>query len=103
MNAMNAINSMNAEHGPAANASEHCRSCGSCGFPMRTPADHAGGNLAAEYCSTCAEPTGQLKSFDAVVQANAAYFVRQQGIDPRAARDMAHALLTSMPAWRART
>lgn len=80
-----------------------CRSCGSCGFPMRTPDDHAGGNLDAEYCSTCAEASGSLKPYEEVVQANASYFVRQQGVDPEAARAMAQALLASMPAWNRRT
>jgi len=80
---------------------ELCRSCGSCGFPMLKPEDHAGGNPDAEFCSTCAEPTGRLKPFDEVVQANAEYFVSQQGIDPQAARDMARALLISRPVWSA--
>lgn len=79
---------------------ELCRSCGSCGFPMNSPEDYAGGNLAAQYCSTCAEPSGHLKSFDDVLQANADYFVRQQGIDPQAGRELARTLLISMPAWK---
>jgi hypothetical protein len=81
-------------------ATELCRSCGSCGFPMRRPEDHAGGDPGAEYCSTCGDASGRLKPFDQVVQANADYFVRQQGVDPQAAREMARALLTSMPAWK---
>jgi hypothetical protein len=80
---------------------EFCKSCGSCGFPMLTPGDHAGGNPDAEYCSTCAEANGELKPFADVLQANASYFVRHQGVDPQAARAMANALLTSMPAWKA--
>lgn len=79
-----------------------CRSCGSCGFPMTAPDDHAGGNMDAEYCSTCAEPSGALKPFDDVVQANAEYFVREQGVSFSAASEMAKALLASMPAWQAR-
>lgn len=81
-------------------STEHCRSCGSCGFPMRAPDDFAGNDPNAQYCSTCASDDGALKPFDVVLQANADYFVRQQGIDPRAARAMAEALLLSMPAWR---
>lgn len=81
-------------------ASDLCRSCGSCGFPMRTLDDYAGGNPAAEYCSTCADGSGRLKPFGVVLQANADYFVREQGIDPQAARKLAHALLASMPAWQ---
>jgi hypothetical protein len=79
---------------------ELCRSCGSCGFPMRHPGDFAGGNMAAQYCSTCAHDSGALKPFEEVLAANAAYFVRQQGIDPQAARTLAQALLSSMPAWQ---
>ena len=83
-------------------STEHCRSCGSCGFPMRSPDDFAGSNPDAEYCSTCADGDGALRPYDDVVQANAEYLVRQQGIDMLAAREMARALLASMPAWRER-
>lgn len=79
---------------------ESCRSCGSCGFPMSTLDDHAGNDPDAAFCSTCASPDGRLKPFEEAVEANAGYFVRQQGIDPLAAREMARALLASMPAWR---
>jgi hypothetical protein len=67
---------------------------------MRAPSDFAGGKLDAAYCSTCGDDTGQLRPFDDVLQANADYLVRQQGLDPGAARGMARALLTSMPAWK---
>jgi hypothetical protein len=77
-----------------------CRSCGSCGFPMRTPKDYAGGDKNATYCSTCAETNGTLKPFEKVVEANAHYFVREQGVDAVAADAMARALLLNQPAWR---
>lgn len=78
----------------------NCRSCGSCGFPMRASADFAGGRLDALYCSTCGDETGHLRPFDVVLQANADYMSREQGLDSTAARTMAHALLVSMPAWK---
>lgn len=84
-------------------ASELCPSCGSCGFPMREPADFAGGDPAALYCSTCATADGRLRPYAEVVEANADYFVRQQGVDPAAARAMAEALLAAMPAWKSPT
>jgi hypothetical protein len=77
-----------------------CTSCGSCGFPMQHANDFAGGDPNALYCSTCGDARGKLKPFDQVVAANARYFVREQGIDTRAAHDMAKALLLSMPAWK---
>lgn len=80
----------------------YCPSCGSCGFPLRTAEDFAGGRTDALYCSTCGDATGQLRPFDDVLQANADYLVREQGLDPGAAREMARALLGSMPAWQGR-
>ena len=79
---------------------DHCRSCGSCGFPMRAPHDFAGGRSDAAYCSTCGDDTGALRPYDDVLAANAAYFVRQQGVHPDAARRLASALLATQPAWR---
>jgi hypothetical protein len=79
-----------------------CPSCGSCGFPMRAPADFAGGKIDAAYCSTCGDVKGRLRPFNAVLRANADYLVREQGVDPDAAREMARALLVSMPAWKNR-
>lgn len=78
---------------------QHCRSCGSCGFPMLHPEDFAGGMAGADYCSTCGTEAGELKPYEEVVSLNAEYLVRQQGIDPAAAHEMARALLASMPAW----
>lgn len=80
--------------------SPRCRSCGSCGFPMQSADDFAGGNPDSPYCSTCADEGGALRPFDAVLEANAAYYVRQQGVHPDAARELTRALLASMPAWK---
>jgi len=77
-----------------------CPSCGSCGFPMQSPDGFAGGKRDSAYCSTCGDETGRLKPYDEVLSANAAYLVRQQGLDPGAARGLARALLASMPAWK---
>ena len=80
-----------------------CPSCGSCGFPLRQPADYAGGRPGAAFCNSCGDSDGQLRPFDDVLQVNADHFVREQGLDPAAAREMARALLSSMPAWQGRT
>jgi Putative zinc ribbon domain len=83
-------------------AEELCPSCGSCGFPMRLPTDFAGGKPDAAYCSTCGDDAGQLKPYGDVLGANADHLVREQGLDPGAAREMARALLAAMPAWKNR-
>jgi hypothetical protein len=77
-----------------------CPSCGSCGFPMRNADDFAGGRIGAAYCSTCGDERGALKPWEDVLQANAADLVREQGLDPRAARELARAMLIEMPAWK---
>lgn len=79
---------------------KHCHSCGSCGFPMLNPADFAGGKPDGVYCSTCGTESGDLRPFGEVLALNADYLVREQGLDPAAANEMAHALLVSMPAWQ---
>lgn len=79
---------------------QHCPSCGSCGFPMLKPSDFAGGNPASAYCSSCGDDAGNLKPFGEVLQVNADYLVREQALDPGAAREMARALLIGMPAWK---
>jgi hypothetical protein len=76
-----------------------CPSCGSCGFPMRRPEDFAGGRIEASYCSGCGDATGELKPYDEVLLVNTDYLVREQGLDRAAARELARALLASMPAW----
>lgn len=78
---------------------QHCPSCGSCGFPMRAPEDFAGGRPDAAYCSTCGDDHGALRPYEDVLRANADYLAREQGIDPGAARELARALLATMPAW----
>jgi hypothetical protein len=67
---------------------------------MQSADDFAGGKRDSAYCSTCGDEMGQLKPYDEVLSANAAYLVRQQGLDPGAARGLARALLASMPAWK---
>lgn len=79
-----------------------CPSCGSCGFPMRVPTDFAGGRADALYCSGCGDADGRLRPYDEVLQVNTDYLVRQQGLAPGAAREMARALLADMPAWKCR-
>ena len=69
---------------------------------MQEDSDFAGGNRNASYCSGCADDSGALKPFPEVLQVNADYLVRHQGLDPLAAVEMARALLASMPAWKGR-
>ncbi len=78
----------------------HCPSCGSCGFPMREPADFAGNRPDALYCNSCGDTKGRLRPWDDVLRVNTDYFVREQGLDRGAAREMARALLLGMPAWK---
>ena len=79
-----------------------CVSCGSCGFPMENPEDFALGDPSQPHCRYCTDSTGALLPYEAVLATNARHYVESQGVSPEAARNMAAALLASMPAWRNR-
>ncbi|MBX5481880.1 MAG: zinc ribbon domain-containing protein [Myxococcaceae bacterium] len=76
--------------------------CTSCGMPLRTPEDHASGDVTKEYCRHCAHPDGQLKSYDEVLAGMTAFLQRTQGLDPGVARRTATATMAKMPAWSGR-
>ncbi len=79
-----------------------CVSCGSCGFPMEKDDDFALSDRSQPYCRNCTDARGTLLSYEAVLVANAQYYIESQGISADAARGMAATLMAAMPAWRDR-
>ena len=79
-----------------------CVSCGSCGFPIEKDEDFALGDPSQPYCRYCTDAHGALLPYDAVLATNAHYYVETQDVSFEAAKGMAAALLSSMPAWRDR-
>lgn len=80
-----------------------CVSCGSCGFPMEKDDDFALGDRSQPYCRHCTDGRGALLPYETVLDANAQYYIKSQGISAEAAHGMAASLLASMPAWRSRS
>lgn len=78
-----------------------CEACTSCGMPFKSSADHALANEEIPYCSHCTREDGTLKSYEDVLEGTTDYFIRSQGLDPKAATRMAETLLKKQPAWRA--
>ena len=77
-----------------------CESCTSCGMPFGSAADHALGKEAIPYCAYCADSEGNLRPYSEVLEATSGYYIRSQGLDPQAARQMAEQLLKNQPAWK---
>jgi hypothetical protein len=81
---------------------EKCMACGSCGMPMERPEDHALGDVNQQYCRFCTDEQGRLLPYEQVLDTNAEYYVKSQGVTPEAAQRLAAALLADMPAWKSR-
>ena len=80
----------------------HDPSCISCGMPLRTPADHAAGDVSKTYCRHCARPDGSMKSYDEALVGMIGFLRQTQGLDEEVARTAAKQMMASMPAWSKR-
>ncbi|HUJ77037.1 MAG TPA: zinc ribbon domain-containing protein [bacterium] len=76
------------------------KTCIACGMPMSRPADFALGDVNKEYCVHCARPDGSMQSYVEKLQSLTAFIVRTQGLDERAAREGAAAMMARLPAWK---
>jgi hypothetical protein len=76
--------------------------CVSCGMPLRTPQEHAAGDVARNYCVHCARPDGTMKSYNEVLTGMTAFLVQTQGFDQQAARKAAAGMMAELPAWKDR-
>jgi hypothetical protein len=79
-----------------------CTACCSCGMPLVKPEDHALGRVESELCLYCAHPDGTPKTYDEVLTGMSDYFVQSQGIQVKAARDMAKQTMDKLPYWQQR-
>ena len=82
---------------------EKCMACGSCGMPLERPEDHALGDASIALCRWCTDERGRLLPYEQVLDLNAGHFVKSQGVTPEAAKRMAAAMMSDMPAWKGRS
>jgi hypothetical protein len=71
-------------------------------MPLRTPQEHAAGDVSRDYCVHCARPDGSMKSYDEVLTGMTGFLVQTQGFDPQAARKAAAGMMAELPAWKGR-
>ena len=67
---------------------------------MSRPSDFAMADVTKEYCVHCARPDGSMQSYPEKLQSLTAFIVRTQGLDERAAREGAAAMMARLPAWK---
>ncbi|MBP7733021.1 MAG: AraC family transcriptional regulator [Caldisericia bacterium] len=77
--------------------------CKSCGRIMTKPEDYSGGNLENQYCSSCTNADGSMKSLDEITLHIANQLIMSQGIDREAATKAARSILSVQPQWRKQT
>lgn len=77
-----------------------CPSCWSCGMPMKEVSNFARENTESIYCSHCTDSSGNLLSYDEILQGTINFYMQSQGIHEEAARTMAQQLLASQPHWK---
>lgn len=73
--------------------------CIACGMPMKNTEDFAGGDPTKTYCRFCARPDGSMQNYEEKLASLTTFIVRMQGLDERAARETAKALMVKLPAW----
>ena len=76
--------------------------CISCGMPMLSASDHAMGDENKDYCLYCAQPDGELKTYDEALESISAFVAKTQNISQAEAREVAGAQMAQLPAWRDR-
>ena len=70
--------------------------CASCGMPLTMPDIKS---RAEEFCKSCADDDGDLKSREDVKNGIAQWLKSWQGIDDKEAMKRAEHYMKSMPAW----
>lgn len=76
------------------------KTCIACGMPMTQPSDYPGEDETRDYCKFCARPDGTMQSYSERLEGMTGFLIRTQGLDGRAARDIAARTMAKLPAWK---
>ncbi|WP_444641532.1 zinc ribbon domain-containing protein [Caproiciproducens sp. R1] len=79
------------------------KTCIACGMPMTKPSDYPLQDESKDYCIYCARPDGSMQSYPEKLEGTVRFLIRTQGIDEKAARELAVRTLAKLPAWKAQT
>jgi len=76
--------------------------CQSCGKLIELLEDFAGLDQSSNYCSSCADDSGKIKSFEEVLDNLTQRIAKTDGFDESASRNAALQILGRQPAWEPR-
>ncbi len=76
------------------------KTCISCGMPMTKPSDFPLEDESKEYCVFCARQDGSMQSYPEKLDGTTDFLMRTQGLDEKAARELAVRTLAKLPAWK---
>ncbi len=74
--------------------------CIACGMPMNEDAEFACGDTRKNYCVHCARPDGSMQSFEEKKEGTINFIIKTQGLDEKAAVQMAESSMKRLPAWK---
>ncbi len=70
---------------------------------MTKPSDYPLQDESKDYCIYCARPGGSMQSYPEKLEGTVRFLIRTQGIDEKAARELAVRTLAKLPAWKEQT
>ncbi|MDF2567909.1 MAG: hypothetical protein K0R90_1365 [Oscillospiraceae bacterium] len=76
------------------------KTCIACGMPMTKASDFALEDENKDYCIYCARPDGSMQSYPEKLEGTTEFLIRTQGLDEKAAREVAIRTLEKLPAWK---
>ncbi|TQI66701.1 zinc ribbon domain-containing protein [Clostridium sp. KNHs216] len=79
------------------------KTCIACGMPMTKPSDYPLQDESKDYCIYCTRPDGSMQSYPEKLEGTVRFLIRTQGIDEKAACELAVRTLAKLPAWKEQT
>lgn len=76
------------------------KTCISCGMPMTKLSDYPQGDESKDYCIYCAREDGSMQSYPEKLKGTTDFLVRTQGLDEKAAHELAVRTMAKLPAWK---
>jgi len=74
--------------------------CIACGMPMNKKGDFAMSDESKDYCVHCANADGSMHSFEEKKESLTNFIIKTQGLDRKAAENVALSMMRDLPAWK---
>ena len=76
------------------------KKCIACGMPMSKKDDFAMSDENKDYCVHCANADGSMHSFEEKKESLTNFIIKTQGLDHKAAGNVALSMMKDLPAWK---